>query len=117
MLHCLQHGLFGDLMKDDAILLIHVQPQHAGQMPGNRFSLTVWIACQIDVIAVLRQLLQLFDNVLLIGADLVVRLKIMFHIDAQAALAARRQISYMSLAGYDMIVVAQIFFDGLGLGR
>ena len=82
-------------------------------MPRDGFSFTVGVARQIDVVAFLSQFLQVFDDLFLVRADLIVGDETVFDIDAQTALAGGRKVTDMSLAGDDMIVAAKVFLDRL----
>ena len=113
MLHRLQDRLLGDLMKHDAVIFVHIEPQHGRQMPCDGLSFPVRVARQIDVIALLGQLLEILDDLFFISADLVIGNKAVFDIDAQTALAGGRKVTDMSLAGDDMIVAAKVFLDRL----
>ena len=72
MLDGLQDGRLRDLVEHDAVGVHLVQPQHLAQVPGDGFSLAVFIACQPDLFGLLGLLLQFADEPLLLFGYLIV---------------------------------------------
>ena len=112
--HTLLHALFGDLVKGHAVGGGGVQPQHIGQMPADCLAFTVRVGCQIDGLCFFRFGFQIldqrgfaFDGNILWGIA-------MFHINAQRA---GGQVPDMAHAGRYSIAAAQVFANGLCLGR
>ena len=96
------------------LLFRAVAVEFAGEMGGNGFPLAVRVRRKIDCICGRRQLFQLGDNFFFTRDDDVIRLEIVFDIDAQRAL---RQILDVPERGLYREALTQIFLDGLRLGR
>ena len=88
--------------------------QHLCDMPGNGFSLSIRVSCQIDMVALFCVFFQFFDNVFLALHIGVLRLKAVFYIHTQFRL---RQIPDVTHRGNDIIALAQIFLNGFRLCR
>ena len=58
-------------MEHDAVGLLLVQSQHLAQVPGDGFSLAVFIGCQPHLLGVLGLLLQVADQLLLLIGDFI----------------------------------------------
>ena len=112
--HALLHALFGDLVKGHAVGLVGVQPQDIGQMPADGFALTVRVGCQQNAVGLLGFCLELLDELGFIFDIDVLGGVVMFHVDAQLGL---RQVPDMAHAGRDLVILAQIFANGLRLCR
>ena len=112
MLDGLQNGGFGNLVEDDTVGLGLVQSQHLTQMPGDGFSLAVFIGCEPYFLCLLRVRLQFADESLLVIGDFVFRLKGMV-INAEFFLL---QVPDMTVARHDFIVITQEFLYRLRLG-
>ena len=112
--HALLHALFGDLVKGHAVGLVGVQPQDIGQMPADGFALTVRVGCQQNAVGLLGFCLELLDELGFILDIDVLGGVVMFHVDAQLGL---RQVPDVAHAGRDLVILAQIFANGLRLCR
>jgi len=85
-----------------------------GDMPGDRFAFAIGVGGEIDIFLALGGFLKLLDNLLLPMDHMKVRREVIFHVDPQLAL---RQIDDMPHRRLDLKILAQIFAQGLGLGR
>ena len=83
-------------------------------MPGDCLSFAVRIACQIDLVGMLRVLLERLDEIALAAYVDVLRREVILDVDAELAL---RQIAQMPHGSAHHVLLSQIFLDGLGLGR
>ena len=83
-------------------------------MPRYSLALSVRVGCKIDGLCALAELFKSVYNILVILDRNVLRLKIVLYIDTKRALGEVTQVSH---GGNDLIVVAQIFFNGLRLCR
>ena len=125
------HGALGDFVEGDALnarrrcflallqllgflLSLAVVAEFEREMGGNGLAFAVRVRRQIDGVGRGRQLFQLGDNLLFAGDDDVIRLEAVRDIDAQSALG---QIFHVAERGFDREALAQIFLDGLRLGR
>ena len=106
--------LAGDLVEGDPEGFILRQVQQLLQVPADGLSLAVWVGGQVNGVAVLGRLLQVPDDVLLALDGPVIGFKVVVHVHAQLAFG---QVPQMSHTGLHLIRGAQIFADGLGLGR
>ena len=106
--------LAGDLVEGDPEGLVLRQVQQLLQVPADGLSLAVWVGGQVNGVAVLGCLLQVPDNVLLALDGPVIGFKVVVHVHAQLAFG---QVPQMSHTGLHLIRGAQVFADGLGLGR
>ena len=112
--HALLHALFGDLVKGDAVGGVGVQPQDVGQMPADGFAFAVRVGRQQNAVGVLGLAFEFLDELFLaFDADVLGRIAVL-HINAQLG---SRQVPDMAHAGGDLIVIAQIFANGLRLCR
>ena len=141
----LDRGL-GDLVEHHALVAAVVAADDLAQVPGDRFPFSIQVGCEIDGVGLGGQTLQLADHFFLAGQNLVVGLPACGRVDPHpgeqgvailgrllgfaeldaandrffglgAAAAAGRQIAHVTDAGFHHVVLAQIFVDGLGLGR
>ena len=103
-----------NLVESDAQSLFGIQPQRAGQMPGNGLPFAVRVGREIDFFGGLGFFFDLFDEVALAADVDVMRLKTVLNIHAERALG---QVAHMTLGGDDFIVGAEIFFNGGCFGR
>jgi hypothetical protein len=112
--HTLLHALLGDLIEGHAVGLVGVEAQDVGQMPADGFTFTVRVGRQQHTVGVLGLALQLFDELFLAFDADVLRRIVMLDVDAQLG---GGQIADVAHAGRNFVVFAQIFADGLRLGR
>ena len=112
--HALLHALLGDLIEGHAVGLVGVEAQDVGQMPADGFAFTVRVGRQQHTVGVLGLALQLFDELFLAFDADVLRRIVMLDVDAQLG---GGQIADVAHAGRNFVVFAQIFADGLRLGR
>ena len=112
--HTLLHALLGDLVEGHAVGLVGVEAQNVGQMPADGFAFTVRVGRQQHTVGVLGLALQLFDELFLAFDADVLRRIVMLDVDAQLG---GGQIADVAHAGRNFVVFAQIFADGLRLGR
>ena len=112
--HALLHALFGDFVKGDAVGGVGVQPQDVGQMPADGFAFAVRVGRQQNAVGVLGLTFEFLDELFLaFDADVLGRIAVL-HINAQLG---SRQVPDMAHAGGDLVVIAQIFANGLRLCR
>ena len=112
--HALLHALFGDLVKGHAVGLVGVQPQNVGQMPADRLAFAVRVGGEKDAVGVLGLALELLDELFLaLDADVLGRV-IVLHINAKLR---GGQIPDVAHAGRNLVILAQIFANGLRLCR
>ena len=123
----LEDRCLGDLVKDhtfDRDLWI----EYFEKVPRNGLTLTILIRCEIELVAVLQQRLQLLDLILLVRRNHIERLEVIVDIDAHPgpalALVGRRHIGSVSRQvtnvadrGLDEKVVAEILRDFLCFRR
>ena len=83
-------------------------------MCGNSFAFAVGVGRKIDGIGRLRQLLQLDQDLFFPWDHDVFGVKIVLNIDAEVAFG---QVFHMAEGSLDRVSRAQIFLDGLRLGR
>ena len=112
--HTLLHALLGDLIEGHAVGLVGVEAQDVGQMPADGFAFTVRVGRQQHTVGVFGLALQLFDELFLAFDADVLRRIVMLDVDAQLG---GGQIADVAHAGRNFVVFAQIFADGLRLGR
>ena len=108
------YGRLRDLVEDDAAVLIRVDSQNVREMPSDRLSFTVGIACKIDLGCMLRILLQRLDEVALAADIDVLRRKVVLDVDAELAL---RKIAQMPHGRSHHVFLAEILLDRLRLRR
>ena len=95
----------------DMLVIFH---HLAGDMPGDRFTFAIRIGGQIDILFALGGFFQIVDDFFLAENDREVGREIFFDIDAELALG---QIDQMAHRRFNLKIPAQIFLQGLGLGR
>ena len=83
-------------------------------MPGNRFSLTVRVSCEINFICFFYFLPKLRKDISLAPDRNIFRFIIIFHINSELAL---RKISHVSVGRVDLICASQEFFNCFNLCR
>ena len=71
MLNGFDNGRLRDLVEHDAVGLLLVQSQYFAKVPGDGFSLAVFIACEPNLFGFLGVLLQFADEALLLVGYLV----------------------------------------------
>ncbi len=106
------NGIFGDLMKNNALGILFFQIQRIEKMPRNGFPLPVLVRSQPYRIGLFSSRLQFGHHLLLIGRNLVDRCEVVFNIDAKIFFL---QVADMPVAGHDMKILSKKFFNGLCL--
>ena len=106
--------LLGDLIEGDTLCLLIGKLQQLLQMPGNGFSFTVRVGCEVDGIHLRGGLFQFLDQFFLTSDRNVLGGKILLQIYTHLALG---QIPQVTHAGLDNIIRSQIFSNRLCLGR
>ena len=91
-----------------------VQPQNVSQMPADGFAFAVRVGRKKHAVGVFGFAFQLLDELFLAFDADVLRGIVMLHVDAQLRSG---QVADMAHAGGDLIIIAQIFADGLRLSR
>ncbi len=104
----------GNLVKGHAPDALLIQSQGFFEVPGNRLPFAVRVGGQVDGIRLGRLLLEGCEDVFAVLQRLVGRHPALVDIDAEALV---RQIAHMPLAGRDFELGAQVFVNGLRLGR
>ena len=107
------NGLLGNLMELNAVRLVYVHAQRVGQMPGNRFALSVRVGCEVDFLRALGFLADLGQYLAAPMDGDVFERKIVIYIHAQLRLG---KIAHMSLRGLHLIILAQEARNGARLG-
>ncbi len=105
-------GRPGDLVEDHP-LHRHLRLEHLLQVPGDGLPFAVLIRREVELVGVLQQRLQPFDDVALVGIHLIFRLEVGIDVDRQTL---RRQVADVPDGGLDDVVVTQELADRLGLG-
>ena len=101
--------------------------EHLEQVPGDGLPLAILVGCEIELVGLLHQSLQMAQMVALVAVDDVQRLEVVVDVDTDAgpglALVGRgdlsgvaRQITDVTDGGLDDVAVAEIARDGAGLG-
>ncbi len=108
-----KHGVFRQVVEKDTVDIL-LAVDLFGDMPGDGFTFTVGIGCEVNRVGRFRGLLQIRHDLLLAFQDLIGRLKIIFYVDPEFALGEILDVTHR---GADVIITAQIFFNGLHLGR
>ena len=106
--------LAGDLVEGHPAGLVVGQVQQLLQVPGDGLPLPVRVGGQEDPAALLGGLLQVVDDILLALDGLVVQGEAVLHVHPQLALGQVPDVAHGRL---HLIARAQVFPDGLGLGR
>ena len=114
VLDALGDDLFCNLVERHALGLVIRQIQQLLQVPRNGLSLAVRVGREIDGSGRFRALFQVGDHVCTFLHGQILRRKIAVNIHAHGALG---QITQVAHRGYDVVVAAQIFFNGSGLRR
>ena len=110
-----EHALLGDLVEHQAAdLLLVAAAELLGQVPADRLPFAVRVGRDEDLVGLLRVVLQLLEDLLAARDDLVGRLEALVDVDAELALG---QIADVAHRGDDLVVLAEIFVDGLRLRR
>ena len=112
--HALGDTLLGDLTEGDPVGVLDVQTQEMGQMPADGLALTVRVSGKEDLVGLFGLALQFLDELFLALDVDILRGVVVVHIDAQLA---GGQIADVAHAGGDFVAIAQIFPNGLRLGR
>ncbi len=107
----------GDFMERHPVYFIFRQIQYLSQMPGNGFSLTIRVGCQIHFVTMGSELLKLLDGFFLVLGNLISRLEVILNVNPESVFSADCQVADMSFAGNYFISVSQIFLNGLRFGR
>ena len=110
--HTIFHTALGDLIEGHTVLIVEIQPQDIGQMPGDGLAFPVRVGCQIDLVALFRLLLQRRDKLLLVLHFNVVRFEAVFDVHADLALG---QVADVSHGRHHFIAGTEIFLDRFGL--
>jgi hypothetical protein len=120
MLEGFLHGFFGDLVEGHAVdrnpafFLLAAIDELFRQVRGNGFAFAVRVRRQINRSRAFGQLLELGHDLFFSRDDVVVGGEVAFEIDAQPALG---QVFDVAQRGFDLVVLAQVLVDGLGLDR
>ena len=99
----LEDGFLSNFVEHDAALIVRIDFQQMGQMPGNGFPFAVRVRCQIDFFRADVFVLQVFDELALIPHIRIRRYKTVFDIDTELI---ARQIAQVAAAGHDLIAAA-----------
>ena len=83
-------------------------------MPGDSLSLAVRVSRQVNLLGLLHFLAKLGQHISLSADGNILRLIVVFYVNAQLAL---RQISHMSVGGVHLVIGAQKFFYRLHFCR
>ena len=86
-------------------------------MPGNGFTLAIRVGCEVDMVCLLRKLLQFRNGFGLAFGNDIVRLEVIVDINTESALSACRKIADMTDGRNDLIVFPEVFLNRIGFGR
>ena len=115
MLERREHALLRDLVEHQPADLLLVRPAELfREMPADGLPFAVRVGRHEDRVGVLGGVLQLLEDLLAAGDDLVGRLEALLDVDAELAL---RQVADVSHRRDDLVVPAEILVDGLRLRR
>ena len=116
MLQRFLHRILSYFVKSDPVnfLSVFFQVQRVGQMPGNRFPLTVRVRCQIYFFRFFNLLAKIRQDIPLAADGNIFRFIIMLNINSQLAL---RQIPYVTVACGHLIIRAKELLDCFYLCR
>ena len=113
-----EHRLLGDGVEDDALDVDALQRvallQHVAHMPGDRFALAIRVGGEIEMLGAFDRLGDVVQPLLRLAVDLPGHGEV-FVRPHRAVLG--RQIAHMAVGGQHGVAFAEIFVDGLGLGR
>ena len=110
-----EDALLGDLVEHQPPNLLQVRAAELFcHMPADRFPLAVRVGCDEDGLGVLGGVLELLQDLLAAGDHFIGGFEAFLDVDAKFALG---QIANMAHRRDDLVVLAQIFIDGLRLGR
>ncbi len=116
--HGLEHGGLRHLVEDDALDLDVLQRplglQQLQQVPGDRLALAVGVGGEQEPLRPFQRPRDLVDAPLLLLQRLVDDPEVLVGLDRAVAL---RQVADVAVARQDGVAAAEIFVDGLGLGR
>ena len=101
-------------MEDDAAGVLFLEAEGLEKVPGNGFSLAVFIGCEPYGMGSLGCTLEFGNKFLLFSRDNIVRLEPVFNVYAQVVLL---KISDMPPAGQHFKIVSEKLFDRSGLCR
>ena len=90
-----------DFVERNAHIVLRIHIEKLGEMPGNRFAFAIRVRCQKDVLALVRCLLQIFDDCRALGGIHILRRKAIVDLYAQGAL---RQVAQVSHGRHDFII-------------
>ena len=107
------HRLFSNLVEDDALRLF--QADGLGQMPSDRFALTVRVGGENDFVGLLRVFLEAVDDVLLGCDDLIARFEVVLNI--HRIFVALGQVADVAHGGTHGEPLAEVFLNSLGFCR
>ena len=117
MAHRLLHGVLGHRVEHDAVDALVLEQLLALEdlmdVPGDRLALAVRVGRQDHPVGALDRAADVAEPLGGLGVDLPAHGEIVVRID-RAVLG--REIAHMPERGVDVVVLAQIFVDGLGLG-
>ena len=102
--------------------------QHFAQMPGDSFSLAIFVGGQVERVGVGEKVFELRDLRLFLGRHDVQGREVVFDVDAGPRprffleclgdlVRRRRQVADVSDRRFDDEILAQVFGDGFRLGR
>ena len=109
---------FGDLVEHDAVNFDTFQRpapfQFLGDVPGNGLAFAVRVGCQVEPIGPLERIGDIRDALVGPSVHLPDHGKALFGLHRSIL---GRQIPHMAVARQDLVVLAEVLVDGLGLGR
>ena len=103
MLQRILYRIFCDLVKGDTVHFAVVQLQGLCQMPGNGFSFTVRVSCEIHFVRFLRRLTKGGKNVSLSSDGDIFRFIVIFHVHSQLAFG---KIPHMTVGCSHLVIAA-----------
>ena len=109
----LRHGVEYDPV-DPLVLQELLAPEDLVDVPGDRLPLAVGVGGEDDAVGVLDGGADIVEALGGLGVDLPAHCEIIVGID-RAVLG--REVAHVTERGVDVVILAQIFVDGLGLGR
>ena len=114
MLDGIQDGGLGNLVENDTACVVGRQAKHLEQVPGNGFSLAVFITREPHDVGLGGLILELLDLFLFVFRNLINRLKAVFHINTKVFLV---QVTDVAKTRHHLVIIAQKLLDGFSLCR
>ena len=113
ILQRLEHGLLGDLVEEDTVHVLPAPAELLGDVPGDRLTLAVGVGREVDVLLVLRRLLDLVEHLRLALDHVVLGGEVLLDVDAELRLG---QVHHVPDRRLHLVVPPQVLAERLRLG-